>query len=587
MLRNISISVRIVIILVITLVVMVCIMATFYFTANSINRSGIETIEEVMMVGQREKVKLGTQTMAVALGKALEGVTDRQEQHDIIKSYIQEYRFEEDQSGYYFTYIGTSIFMHPTLPQREGEDLGNTADAGGVYYVRELYANAQKGGGYVYFIFPKPPSMENAPKVAYVEYIPGTDIWISTGIYIDNIDTQKAIISQRHGEDIQQRMVIIIGGLAAIMLFFLGPLCIFIFKSISKPLKATVKAAEALAAGNMDISIKVSGRDEITVLEKSFIKLAQNLNKGFTNLQTKENEALARAEEARNKNTKILNIAAQVEKAAHDVEKTVSTVSSNADGVKEGGTNQSGRISEILNAMEQLSSGVSKITDSAGTAADKSGESNQKVEAGVSMAEKSGQAMQELHTITGSMKENISSLGKQSDKIGNIMNVIADIADQINLLAMNASIEAAHAGEAGKGFAVVAGEVRKLAEKTRSAAGEVEGGIKEMQKLTRINISGMDNVVSSINQVTDLSQKTASSLSEAKISVRDVMMQMQSIAESVQQLSHASKNITSLVNDVSGIANDNSGMITQIDGELKGLLTKSEELLGMVSELRR
>jgi methyl-accepting chemotaxis protein len=587
MLRNISIGTRIIAIIVILLLSLGALIVTAFSIADGIKQAGIADAGSVMWEGQREKIKLGTQTIAIALSKALEGVTDRQEQHDIIKTYIQDYRFEEDQSGYYYTYVGTVIFMHPTLPQREGEDLGNTADANGVYYVRDLYANAQKGGGFVSFVFPKPPSMENAPKLAYVEYIPGTDIWISTGIYVDNIDLKKAEIEKREAAALRNQMIVIIAFFAAGVVLILGPLCIFTLRSIIKPLKDTVKAAESLASGNLDLTLAVTGKDEITALEKSFMTMSQSLRSSFSAVQAKEAEAVIQAEEARKAAAKILNIAGQVEQAAHEMESTVSSVSRSADGVKAGGANQTDRITDILSSMEQLNAGVQRITGNAETAAGKSEESNQKVEAGVSMAEESGKAMEELHTITGSLTENISKLGQQSDIIGNIMNVITDIAAQINLLAMNASIEAAHAGEAGRGFAVVAGEVRKLAEKTRSAAQEVESSITEMQKLTKVNISGMDNAVSAISHVTELSRHTAASLTEAQTSVKDVMIQVQSIAGLVEQQLGSSKAVTSLVTDVSGIAKDNSVLVSQVDGDLKGLLKKSEELLVLVQELRQ
>jgi methyl-accepting chemotaxis protein len=587
MLRNISIGIRIIGITLILILAIVSLIFVIYITAARVMKSGLADAEEVMLAGEREKIRLGTQTIAVALGKALEGVKDRQEQHDIIKSYIQDYRFEEDQSGYYYTYIGTVIFMHPTLPQREGEDLGNTADANGVYYVRELYANAQKGGGFVSFSFPKPPSMEQTPKLAYVEYIPGTDIWISTGIYIDNVEITKKAFEEREAAELRKRMTFIIIVLGASLMFVLGPLCVFTLRSITKPLKDTVKAAEQLAGGNMNVVLDVSGRDEITALETSFMKMSQNLKASFEEVRAKEVEALQGAEEARKAAAKILEVAGHVEKAAYEMEESVTTVSKNADAVKSGGSIQTERIGAILSAMEQLSSGVLTITGNAEDAADKSQNSNGKVESGVSMAEESGRAMNELHGIAGSLTENINNLGRQSDNIGNIMNVITDVADQINLLAMNASIEAAHAGESGKGFAVVAGEVRKLAEKTRVAAQEVESSITEMQKLTRINISGMDNAASAINRVSALAEKTAASLKEAQTIVKDVMIQVQSIAGSVQEQSKSTRSITSLVNEVSGIATDNSVLIGQVDGELKGLLKKSEELLVLVSELRR
>jgi methyl-accepting chemotaxis protein len=202
------------------------------------------------------------------------------------------------------------------------------------------------------------------------------------------------------------------------------------------------------------------------------------------------------------------------------------------------------------------------------------------------MANESGHAMRELHSLTGNLMENINQLGIQSGNIGNIMNVITDIAAQINLLAMNASIEAAHAGEAGKGFAVVAGEVRKLAEKTRSAAQEVENSIVSMQKLTKANITGMDEAVASISQVTEFSEKAAGSLTEAQAIVKDVMIKIQSIAAAVEQQSGSCQAITGLLTDVSGIAGENNGLVVQVDNDLKTLFHKSEEFLSLVTELK-
>jgi methyl-accepting chemotaxis protein len=112
MLRNFSIGIRLLFVIFILLLAIAVLAVTINLTSQTVHEMDLKTTGDIMYAGQKDKIKLGTQTMAIALTQALWGADDRQGQHDIIKSYIQDYRFEEDKSGYYFTYIGTTIFMH-------------------------------------------------------------------------------------------------------------------------------------------------------------------------------------------------------------------------------------------------------------------------------------------------------------------------------------------------------------------------------------------------------------------------------------------------------------------------------------------
>ncbi|MDR1489276.1 MAG: methyl-accepting chemotaxis protein [Desulfovibrio sp.] len=603
MLRKYSIGTRITAIISLLLLCIAALIATIIFTAQSVQDSALADAERVMFEGEKNKLRLGTHTIAAALGTALAGIEDPALQAEIIGRYINDIRFETDKSGYYFVYRGTVVFVHPVQPALVGKDLGQTKDAGGVYYVSDLNKEARKGGGFVSFIFGKPRpdgSVSNAPKLAYVEMIPGTDLWISTGVYIDNIDAYRADMVERMSGNLFSRMLIIVGCVLGLVLFILLPLCFFTVRSISRPLRDTTDAAQEIAGGNLKVVLAADGADEVTALQKSLLNMARNLQNGFAEIQAKEVEALAQAESAKKAaqeakqamvkadeaTDNMTQAASRLENAAHEMESTIAAISGNTSEIRKGADVQGRRINDILLAMEQLNSSVREIARSTGMAANKSEQARLKVESGARMAGESGRAMDELRTLTDDLTGNINKLGEHSKNIGKIMNVINDIADQTNLLALNAAIEAARAGDAGRGFAVVADEVRKLAEKTMQATHEVHGSIVTMQNLTQVNISGMDGAVSAIAQVNALSNETVSALGEVESTVREASVEVQAIAAAAEQQSASSSEVTKLVGEVNTISAANGELVVKADAQLQGLVRKADDLLGLVSQLR-
>ncbi|MBQ4132844.1 MAG: CZB domain-containing protein [Desulfovibrionaceae bacterium] len=277
---------------------------------------------------------------------------------------------------------------------------------------------------------------------------------------------------------------------------------------------------------------------------------------------------------------------AEVAESSMDIANSVSSASEELAAQVEQSSNgarmQFDRVSETATAMTEMNSTVIEIARSASDASSIAENAKNMAVEGNNVVETLLVSIQEVDRISETLKLNMNELSAQAVDIGNIIDVINDIADQTNLLALNAAIEAARAGEAGRGFAVVADEVRKLAEKTMQATGQVAQVVSGIQQGTQTNIKGVDDAVKAIRSSYDLSQEAGDKLHEIVNMVNNTADQIQSIAAASEQQSATSEEINQALEQVRDISNETSiamGEATQAVGELAQQATALRALI--------
>ncbi len=251
-----------------------------------------------------------------------------------------------------------------------------------------------------------------------------------------------------------------------------------------------------------------------------------------------------------------------------------------------GAEDQKSRTAETATAMEEMNATVMEVAKSAASAADTAEDARAKAIEGSERVNNVVSCMGEVRKQASEMKNDMLELGRQAEGIGQILNVITDIADQTNLLALNAAIEAARAGEAGRGFAVVADEVRKLAEKTMTATREVGDAIHGIQQGAAKNIGNVENVGKNIAMATDLSETSGEALQEIVNLVEHAADQVRSIATASEEQSAASEEINRSIDDVQRVSLETAEAMQQSAQAVSDLAAQSSRLQELIHDLK-
>ncbi|MDQ7836386.1 MAG: methyl-accepting chemotaxis protein [Humidesulfovibrio sp.] len=292
-------------------------------------------------------------------------------------------------------------------------------------------------------------------------------------------------------------------------------------------------------------------------------------------------QALKQAEKAKQEG--MLQAAQQLEGVVVIVSSASEELSAQIEESSRGSEEQSSRIGDTAAAITEMSSTVLEVAKNAAQAAETADLARHKAIDGANIVDQVVQGIGEVQKQAVALKEDMNALGQQAQSIGQVMNVISDIADQTNLLALNAAIEAARAGDAGRGFAVVADEVRKLAEKTMLATKEVGNAIRGIQDSAHKSIANVDETATLITSSTGMAAKSGEALKEIVSLVDTTTDQVRQIATASEEQSAASEEISHSIEDVNRLSIETADAMRQ-SAEAVGKMAEQAQILRRLIE---
>ncbi len=411
--------------------------------------------------------------------------------------------------------------------------------------------------------------------------------------------TSVAAQEKRSGEETATSITVllVIGGVITALCYALA---LVIIGSILGPMRTLQEFAGKIAGGDLNQCMSLDQTDEVGSVAASVCVMVDNLRAKIGEAEDKTaqaeqesrraSEALERAEasrlEAEQGRATLLGAVERLQRVVVRMNESSAQLSGQVERSKQGAEVQSSRISETAAAMQQMSATVLDVARSADGAALSAENAKAKAREGAEVVTEVVRGIGQVQAQALGLKDDMGDLGRRARDIGQIMNVISDIADQTNLLALNAAIEAARAGDAGRGFAVVADEVRKLAEKTMQATSEVEKAIQGIRQGTEASAGSVERAVAAIDEATELAGRSGQALGEIVGLVELAADQVRGIAAASEEQSAASEQIRRSIDEVDAISTRTAEVMLESARVVGELGDEAQTLRGLIEELQ-
>ena len=540
-LRHYSISRRLIAIAMLTLLVVAGLVSLFAYNYHT-------SLLEARSTKTQHLVESGLGVMAYFHTQETAGTMSRAEAQSAAITAIGDMRYGNN--DYYWIQNRDLIMVHHPFSQKlNGTDISSIADPNGKRLFSEMERKiAAHGKGYVTYAWPKPGFGQPVDKISYVESFAPWGWVLGSGIYLDDVkDDFWATMAPQ----------LLLAGVGLTLLIGLS---LLIARSILAPLQHTAQAMTDIASGEGDLTrrLDTNGNDELVALAAGFNQFCDKLSAVINDLRSLVNHNR--------------QIASQVDRSMSDAKISYDQ--------------QKQELDTVASAVEQMSATSQDVAQRITESADAAQSAGKHSESGQSNAQITRDAMERLAIDIAATSEAITELDQQSNNISGVLDVIHGVAEQTNLLALNAAIEAARAGEQGRGFAVVADEVRTLASRTQASTDEIREMINSLLNNTaravtamktshdqseamRSQVEGVKTVLATINNsvstITDMTHHIASAAEEQS-------QTSHTIAASLNQLSSLSDDVLKDLNDTAGNTanlNETSGRLEQLINQFK------------------
>jgi len=452
--------------------------------------------------------------------------------------------------------------MHPTRPDRDGKNFIDEKDASGQVYLREMRDKAFSGGGTTRYYYPRPGGDVPVEKLGYSLPYQPWNWFILTGLYIDDIDAEF------------KETMLKFFGISLVILLSIIAMALTVSRSISNPLRALVNITHRITSGDFQVEVPFQHRaDEIGDLADA-VQMLRDEAHSADNLrrqqQQNEQDGLLQRQKT------MVDMANRFESGVMGLVNEVSTSAGHMYDVGEQMVSKVQDGTKQLVAMSSTTESATQNVETVSVAAGQLSSSIREISQQVSQAAViSTQASEEAVRAN----QLIINLSQTTDRIGEVVKLISDIASQTNLLALNATIEAARAGDAGKGFAVVASEVKNLANQTARATEEITNQIGAVQEETRVAVSAIGGIADIIEKVKGISSGIASAVEEQSAATDEIARNVQGAADDTQQISvHLEELVVDanirlqLVNQVVASMSTMKGTSDSLRSEVKGFI---------------